>query len=208
RLQLVGDDQVQCRHGRSAVVARPHGTELELISCKGKWRRTVSVGVVEDDLRDVIYAQLHVHVVSFLNADIALAFELVKDIRHLRPDKDRHDRRWRFCPTQAMIVARRGDACPEEVGVFVYSFDGGHEKGEEHEVVACAAGGRKQVHARIGDERPGVMLAASVYAFEWLFVEQHAKGMTLGHPLHEIHHELVVVVGDVATFKDGGHLKL
>ena len=52
------------------------------------------------------------------------------------------------------------------------------------------------------------MLARTVYSAIWLFVQEYIKMMLPGNTLHQIHDELVVVVGKVTVFEDRGQLKL
>ena len=52
------------------------------------------------------------------------------------------------------------------------------------------------------------MLAASVDALKGLLVEKADKVVLLGDPLHQLHHQLVVVCGNVGSGEDGRQLVL
>ena len=60
----------------------------------------------------------------------------------------------------------------------------------------------QQVHARIGAQRPVVVLARAVDALERLLVEQHPELMAAGDLVHDGHQQLVVVVCQVGFFVD------
>ena len=68
--------------------------------------------------------------------------------------------------------------------------------------------GGEQVDADIGGERPVIVLAAAVDAGEGLLVEQAHHAMLGGHPLHDLHGQLVLVGGAVGGGIDGGKLVL
>ena len=52
------------------------------------------------------------------------------------------------------------------------------------------------------------MLARTVHAAVWLFMQQHGKVVFACDAFHQIHNQLVVVVGKIGVLEDGGQLKL
>ena len=52
------------------------------------------------------------------------------------------------------------------------------------------------------------MLARAVDALKRLLVQQAHEAVTVGHPLHDLHRQLIVIDRDVRGLKDGGHLVL
>ncbi len=52
------------------------------------------------------------------------------------------------------------------------------------------------------------MFAGTVDAGEGFFTEQADKVMLLGDPLHDLHGQLVLVVGEVGIRKEGRHFVL
>src|SRR5690606_31727929 len=119
-----------------------------------------------------------------------------------------HDCRRSFSAAETIIVAWSSDARAKKVGVFVYCLNGSDEEGQEHQVVARAAGRSEQIYTCIRNKRPVVMFATSVYAFKWFFMEKHAEVVPLCHALHQVHHQLIVIVRNVHAFEGGSDLKL
>ena len=92
-----------------------------------------------------------------------------------------------------IVVHRLNDCCQkqQELGVFVGRF-----------------AGREQVDAGISGEGPVVVLAAAIDPGKGLFVEQAHHAVLGGHPLHDLHGQLVLVGGAVGGGIDGGKLVL
>ena len=68
--------------------------------------------------------------------------------------------------------------------------------------------GLEQVVSDVVGHRPVQVLARAVDARERLFVQQELKPVAVGDPLHRLHHQHVVVGGDVGVFKRDGQLVL
>jgi hypothetical protein len=81
--KLFSNDGVQSGHGGSTVIASPYSTEFKLISCKSKWRRTVTISSVENDLRNLVNAEFHVHVITLLDLHISFLLKFVEYGGHL-----------------------------------------------------------------------------------------------------------------------------
>ena len=63
-------------------------------------------------------------------------------------------------------------------------------------------------HARVGGQRPVVVLARPVDTIKRLLVQQHAEAVPVGHFLHQTHEQHVVVDGQIALLVDRGQFKL
>ena len=193
--QRVGHNRVQHRHGVGAIGGTTHGTELKLVAREGKRRGAVAVGVVQQNRRNLVNAELHVHIVALVELDIAAFLQFIEHAGHLRTDENGNDGRWRFVGTEAVFVARRTDGSPHQIGIIVYGFHHIHKKSQEAQVFLGAAARPQQVHARVRAQRPVVVLARSVDARKWFFVEQHLEIVPLRHFLHHVHHQQVVIHG-------------
>ena len=97
---------------------------------------------------------------------------------------------------------------PEQILIFVDRLDNGAEEQQELRVFVRRVAGLEKVDARIGGDRPVVVLAAAVDAGERLFVQQADKSVPCRDLLHDFHGELVVVGGDVGGGEDGRELVL
>src|SRR5690606_4870161 len=151
-VKLFCHDCVKRCHCHSTVVTSSYCAELKFISCKGKRRGTVSVSCIKDDLGNLIDTELHIHVITFFDLDVTLAFKFVENGSHRSTYKDRHDCRRCFISTQAEVISCSRDAGTEDIGVSMYGLDGGYEERKEHQVISCAAFRCEQIHAGICNE--------------------------------------------------------
>ena len=58
-LQSLSHSRVKCNHGRCTVCRRTWSTELEAITRKGKWRCAVTVGIIDNQIRNLWNIDLH-----------------------------------------------------------------------------------------------------------------------------------------------------
>ena len=107
-----------------------------------------------------------------------------------------------------MVVAGESDGGPQEVLILVNALDESGQEQQELGVLAGGGAGLEQVLAGIGAQRPVVVLAGAVDAGEGLFMEQADEAVLVGHLLHDLHGQLVVVAGGVGVGENGGHLML
>ena len=205
---MLGHDGVECRHRYAHIGIATHGPVFKFIARKGKRGRPVAVGIVENDLGDLIDTEFHVHVVALLYLDISVVFELVEYGRHLRADEYGDNGRRRFVGAKAVIIACRGDRSPEDISIFVNCRDGVYEKREKLQVLPGAAARLEKVDAGVGDQRPVVVLPCTINLCEGLLVEKHLQVMPFGYFSHHVHHQHVVVGGYVYFFKKRCYLKL
>ena len=81
---------------------------------------------------------------------------------------------------------------------------------EEQElgVLVRRIAGLEQVVARVVGQRPVEVLARAVDAGERLLVQQELEAVAVGHALHGLHHQHVVVGRDVGVLEGDGQLVL
>ena len=134
--------------------------------------------------------------------------DLLDDVLEHVAEEDRDDRRRGLVGAQAVVVAGVGDGQPEQVAV---AGDGHQHRGQEDQelgVLVRAVAGAEQVVAQVVGERPVDVLARAVDPGERLLVEQELEAVAVGHPLHGLHDQHVVVGGDVGVLEQRGHLVL
>ena len=98
---------------------------------------------------------------------------------------------------ETVVVAGGGYCGAEEVLILVDRLDDGGEEELEGEVILGVLARREKVLAGICGERPVVVLAGAVDAREGLFVQQADQTVLFGDLLHDLHGQLVVIVGDI-----------
>ena len=208
--QLVGHRRVEHDHRFGAVVRRTHGAELEAVARKGERRSAVAVGVVEQQRRDV-RDTAHLEDVLGVETDRVVALaggQFVEYGRNLRAEEGRDDGRRRFVGAQTVGVRGAHDRRLQQAVELVDRGDGIHEEGDELQVLRSGLARSEQVHARVGAQRPVVVLARTVDALEGFFVQQDAEPVTAGDLVHHGHQQLVMVVGEVGLLVDRSQLEL
>ena len=123
--------------------------------------------------------------------------------------EDRDDGRRSFIGAQAVVVARTGGG--ERAAGRAYSSTALMTALRKTRNCTFSCGrlaGLKQVLAVIGGHRPVVVLAGAVDAGKGLFVQQADQTVAQGDLSHRLHHQLVVVGGDVGGGEDRGHFIL
>ena len=109
---------------------------------------------------------------------------------------------------QPVSVRRAHNRRLQQAVVLVNRRNGVHQESDELEVLRSGLARTEQVHARIGSQRPVVVLARSVDPLEGFFVQQHAELVTAGDLVHNGHQQLVVVVGQVGLLVNRSQLEL
>ncbi len=89
-------------------------------------------------------------------------------------------------------------------------YGGQHVDKEGHELqIAVGILARSEEHgAGVGAEGPVVVLARTVHAVERLLVEKHHEAVPARDFVHQVHHNLVLVVGEVGLAVDRGEFEL
>ena len=143
RLDLVGDRVHGLRHDRvqhhlvhRAVVRRAGRAELELVAREGERRRTVAVGVVDEQLRDFG----DVHLVSLLASHgeeiVGIrSLDVVEQFGELLAEERRDDCGRSLVGTQTMSICCAHDRGLEQSVVTIYTHQSLDDEGDETEVV-------------------------------------------------------------------------
>ena len=134
--------------------------------------------------------------------------ELSEDVAEHVAEVDRHDRGRGFVGAEAVVVGGAGDGSAEQVGVQIDRPHAGQQEDEELHVRVGFDVRVEQVHAGVGRDRPVVVLAGAVDAGEGLFVEEADEAVAFGDGAQHLHHEHLVIGGDVGALEDGGELVL
>ena len=117
-LKLLSDDSVEDDVRTCDGLGRTHHTELELVTGKGKRRRTVTIGDIRIEIR---------HGVDTGRKDLALlrlgriagTDQLLHDILELGADERRNDRWWCLIRTETMLVSDIRRTEPEKVRMLI-----------------------------------------------------------------------------------------
>ena len=202
----LGDDRVQDGVGPGDRRAGADGPKLELVAGEGEGAGAVAVAAVSRDLGQRVGAQIELP--ALLGGPGVAAIELIEDVVEHLPEVDGDDGRRRLVGSEAVVVAGAGDGGAKQVGVHV---DGPNHRHEEHEELHVGVGFLtrvEEVHPGVGRDRPVVVLARAVDAGEGLLVEQAHEPVMRGAPPQHVHHEHLVVGGDVGVLEDRGDLVL
>ena len=184
-------------------------TELESVTGKGKRRSTVSICIIQQDGRDTADTQLESFLLVCGKLCTSQVFGyLVEHVWEVTSQEDGKDSRWSFSCTQTMAIAGTHDGCTEQVLILVHHHQYVHHEGKEKHVTFCGLGRREEIHSCISTKWPVVVLTRTVHTLEWLFVKQYGKLMLGSDTLHQVHHQLVVVVGKVHVFENWCQLEL
>ena len=205
-LELFGEDRVQHDVRTCDVELRAEAAELELVAGEGERRGAVAVRRVLREGRQDVDADLHVD--AERAAVDGAGLDRVEDRGQLVAEEDGDDGRRRFVRAEAVVVARGGDGDAQQILILVDALDDRGEEEQELRVLLRQLAGLEQVLARVGGDRPVVVLAGAVDTRERLLVQQADEAVALRHVLHHFHGELVVVGGDVGRREDRRELML
>ena len=212
-LQLIGERHQRIRHGgvdhdvgACDVERRTRHAELELVASEGKRRGAVAVGVILRDGGQRRNADIHAPLAG--RPVVGTADERVDHSSQLVAHIHGDDCGRRFVCAQTVIVARTGHADAQQILILIDRLDDRRQKEQELRVFHRGRTRVQQVFALVGDDRPVVVLARAVDAFKRLFVQQAHKPVPVGHLLHDLHGQLVVIRGDVGRGIDRRHLVL
>ena len=204
--QLLCHDCVQHHIGAGDGLGGAEHTELKLVAREGEGRGTVAVCGVLRYLGQGIHADSEplfgdVHILRALHDGVENGGQLIAQ-------KDGDDGGRSLVATQAVVVAGVGYAAAQHLLILVHALDKRRQEQQELRVLAGCAAGLQEILARIGGQRPVVVLAAAVDAREGLFMQQAHQPVTGGDLLQHFHGELVFVAGGVRVGVDGSQLML
>ena len=205
-LERVGDGRVEDRLRPVDRSGRADRAELELVAGEGERRGPVAVRGVGGQDRQRRHPELEI--VAVLRRGGRSLFELADDVDQLGAQEDRHDRRRRLVGAQPVVVARVGDARPEQVGMDVDAADDGQQEREELGVGVRVVARVEEVLAVVRGHRPVVVLARAVDPRERLLVDQEHQAVMLRDAAHQAHDDHVVVRADRGGLVDRRHLEL
>ena len=96
-----------------------------------------------------------------------------------------------------MVVACGGYGDPQQILIIIHSLDNCTQEKQELRIFIRSFSRSEQVYARIGSDRPVVVLARAVDICKRLFVQQTNKTVLFCDLLHYLHSQLVVIGSDV-----------
>ncbi len=204
-----GNGCVEGGHRAGAVGTGTYCTELETVAGEGERRGTVAVGVVHEDFRYFHQPHTLPFLAGDFNRGVGRNFQqFVQDVGHRAAEESGNDGGRRFVGAQTMGIRRAGDGSFQQTVVLLDSSEHVHEEGDELQVALGILAGRQQLGALVSTERPVVVLAGTVHAVKRLFVEKDHKTVLAGDEVHQVHHDLVLVVGEVGLTVDGREFEL
>ena len=207
--QLVGHSCIERCHRTGTVGAGAHGTEFKAVAGECKRGSPVPVGVVHEDFRNLHQA----HALSFFpgNFDGRIGGHLQKFAEHLGhrlPQESRHDGRRSFVGAQAMRVGGTGNGSLQQGIVLLDGSQYIHEEGDELEIPPGILARCQQLDTGVRSQRPVVVLSGTVHPLEGFFVQKHHKIVLARNFGHQVHHKLVLVVGQIGFSIDGSQFEL
>jgi hypothetical protein len=134
--------------------------------------------------------------------------ELVEDVGQHVAEEDRHDRRRSLVGAEAMVIGRARDRAAQQLRMHIHRADHRAEEGEELHVRVRVVARVEQVHARVGRQRPVVVLARAVDAREGLLMHQAREAMALGGLLEHAHGDHLMVDRDIGVLECRRELEL
>ena len=113
-----------------------------------------------------------------------------------------------FIGAEPVGVGRTGDGGLQQGVMLLHGGQHVDEEGDELQVALGVLAGSEQGNSGIRTEGPVIVLAGAVHAVERLFVEQYHETVLAGDAVHQVHDELVLVIGEVGLAEDGRQLEL
>ena len=160
-------------HGCGTVGLRSYGTELETVAGEGKGRGAVAVGIVHEEFWYLRYVQHHALACGQVEDVVVLALlQFLQYVCQLSAEEGTDDGRRCLVCAKTVCIGGADDGCLEQAVVAVHGHQRLHYEGDEAEVVHRCLSGGVQEYAGVGGEAPVVVLAATVYALERLFVQE------------------------------------
>ena len=208
-LESLSHGSIEDNHGAGAVCLRTYGTELEAVTGECERRSTVAVSIVDEQLRNLRYVELHALLASHVEEFVLVrGLDVLENLRELMAEERRNDG-WRcLVGAKTMGVGGTHDGSLEQAVVLIYSHKSLNDEYDEAEAVLRCLAGSVEQDAGVGGKTPVVVLARTVYACERLLMKQHAEAVATCHLLHERHEQHVMVNGNVHLLEDRSQLEL
>ena len=82
--QSLSNGTIQGNHGAGTVGLRTYGTELKAVAGEGEWRGTVTVGIIDEQLRNLRNIHLHALLASHCQEVVLVGLlDVVEQLREL-----------------------------------------------------------------------------------------------------------------------------
>ena len=204
-LQRLGHGRVQRHVHIRQVLGTAGHTELELVAREGKGARAVAVGVVLDEVRQHVHAEIHGYALG--RGVVVIVDERLHNRAQLVAEEHGHDGRRRLVGAETVVVAGARRRHAQKLLILVDRLNNAGEEYEEAQVLHGVLARIEQVAATGGDG-PIVVLARPVDGLEGLLVLQAHQAVVAGQQLHLLHGEQVLVHRAVRLGEDGRQLVL
>ena len=204
--QFLGDGGIEDGIGVRNGGGRAQHPEFELVSGKGKGGGAVAVCGVAGDARQNVHADAQILLLT--SAVAAVMLDGIQNFHQLLAKVDRKNGGRRFIRAQAVVIAGARDRNPEQCLIIVHCTDDGGQKQQKLRVFKRRFARLKKVDSRVGAQRPVIVFAAAVDPGKGLFVEQADHPVLFGNALHQLHHQLIVIRGNVGGGEQGRKLML
>ena len=148
------------------------------------------------------------HILLFVSLIVRTLFNRLYYLFKLVAYEHGNDSRRSFVCAESMVVSRACGGDTEKVLILVNRLYNSDKEKQELCVFVRSSAGIEQILSLIGRQRPVIMLSASVYAGERLFMKQADKAVSFGNLFHHFHGELIVVACYICCSKYGSQLML
>ncbi len=192
--------------GKRDVLRRADHAEFKLIAREGEGGGAVSVGGIPTDRRN--RGDAEGHIIGLLIFIGGARDDRVDECVKLLSEEHRDDGGRRLTAAEAVVVPRRGGGDAEQLLIFVHRLDDGGENEEEELVFSRGLPRLQKIDARVGGDRPVVVLSRAVDAREGLLGEKTFHAVLRRDLAHTFHGQKVLVDGNVGGGEDGRQLVL
>ena len=183
--ECLSNSRVQGNHCTGAVGLRTYGTELKAVACEGEWRGAVTIGVIDQQFRNLRDIHLQTLLASHGEDVIYIGLlDMIEEFAHLLTQERADDGRRCLVGAQTMGVGGTHDRGLQQTVVLIDTHQGLNDEGSEAQVSLRRLTRGVQQDAVVSAQRPVVVLTRTVDACEGLFVQQHTETVLTSHLLH------------------------
>ena len=204
--QRVSHGAVEYHIRESEAAHRTRHPEFEFVSGESERRRAVPVRVVSPEARDHPGPQLHQHIPAFFIRNVL--FDRFQHLGEFISEEYGDYCRRSLARPESVIISGRGDRYPQKILIIIHGFDHRAQKQQELRVIVRGVAGSQQVIASVGREGPVVVFSASVDSVKRLLMQKGSKAVPLRNLFDHLHHQLVLVDGDIYFCIYAGELML